>query len=504
MSQEKTLVQEGESEEIFRLLVESVQDYGIFMLDPDGRVANWNLGAERIKGWTADEIVGQHFSVFYPQEAVDHGWPDHELRVARREGRFEDEGWRIRKDGTRFWANVVITAVHDRTGRLRGFAKVTRDLTARKRVEELEASERRINEFIAMLGHELRNPLAPIRNAVAILRAGQRDAQAEDRAAGVIERQVDHLTRLVDDLLDVSRITSGKIELRKETLDLADAVRSAVETMRSTFEHKLQAYEVRHDGAPLHVIGDVTRLTQIITNLLNNASKYTPAGGHIAVELERQEGHAIVRVEDDGVGMSADLLPRVFDLFVQGERSLDRADGGLGLGLTLVRRLAHLHGGTVIASSKGPGQGSRFEVRLPLVTLTERVTEKVPPPRPPGGKHRVLVVDDNEDSAMTMATLVSMWGHEVRTAHDAAGALAAAAEKWPDVVLLDIGLPQVSGYEVAKQIRALPGLTNLVLIAMTGYGQEHDRRRTSEAGFAHHLIKPVPPERLKEILSTLA
>jgi PAS domain S-box-containing protein len=503
MSQGERPVHEAESEEIFRLLVESVQDYGIFMLDPEGRVANWNLGAERIKGWTANEIVGQHFSVFYPQEALDHGWPDHELSVARREGRFEDEGWRVRKDGTQFWANVVITAVHDRTGRLRGFAKVTRDLTARKRVEELEAGERRITEFIAMLGHELRNPLAPIRNAVAILRAGQHDAKAEDRAAGVIERQVDHLTRLVDDLLDVSRITSGKIELRKENLDLATAVRSAVETMRPVLEHKCQAFEVRHDGVPLFVAGDHTRLTQIVMNLLNNASKYTPSGGHIAVEIEKHEAHAIVGVEDDGVGMSADLLPRVFDLFVQGERSLDRADGGLGLGLTLVRRLAHLHGGTVIASSKGPGQGSRFEVRLPLVAPTERVTEKVPPPKPTGGKHRVLVVDDNEDSAVTMATLVSMWGHEARTAHDATGALAAAAEKWPDVVLLDIGLPQVSGFEVAKQIRALPGLSNVVLIAMTGYGQENDRRRTSEAGFAHHLIKPVPPETLKEILSTL-
>jgi PAS domain S-box-containing protein len=497
-------IPERETEAHLRLLVESVLDYGIFMLDPNGNVASWNRGAERIKGWRADEIIGRHFSTFYTQDAIDHGWPQHELSVAGREGRFEDEGWRVRKDGSRFWANVVISAVKDEAGTLLGFAKVTRDLTERKRIEELEVAERRINEFLAMLGHELRNPLAPIRNAVAILRAGTHDPGTEERAASVIERQVDHLSRLVDDLLDVSRITSGKIALRKEVLDLPSAVLSAVEAARPAFERKKQVFEFRHDGSPLPVAGDETRLTQIVLNLLGNASKYTPAGGHISLSLEKLEHQAVIRVKDDGIGIAPDLLPRMFELFVQGERGLDRSEGGLGLGLTLVRRLVNLHGGTVSATSQGPGRGSEFEVRLPLDKGAGRGAPEKAPAAKASVRHRVLVVDDNEDSAETMAALVGMWGHDVRTAHDAESALQAAAEHHPEIVLLDIGLPHISGYEVAAQLRALPGLEGAVLIAMTGYGQEEDRRRTREAGFTHHLTKPVVPEMLKGILSSLA
>ena len=493
---------EGVSPETFQLLIDSVVDYGIFMLDPEGRVASWNSGAERIKGYRADEIIGRHFSVFYPKDAVDHGWPTEELRLARRDGRFEDEGWRIRKDGTRFWANVVISAVRDSTGELRGFAKVTRDLTERKRIEELEVAERRINEFLAMLGHELRNPLAPIRNAVAILRAGAGDPGSEERAASVIERQVGHLSRLVDDLLDVSRITSGKISLRKERVDLMTPVLAAVEAVRPSIDRKRQVFDLRHDGAPLPVRGDQTRLTQIVLNLLNNASKYTPPAGHVLLDIERLESHAVLRVEDDGIGIQPELLPRMFDLFVQGERGLDRSEGGLGLGLTLVKRLVHLHNGTVVASSLGANRGSRFEVRLPLDESPADHAPKKAPARKPVAR-RVLVVDDNDDSVETMATLIGMWGHQVRTAGDSTSALRVAAEQRPEVVLLDIGLPHVSGFEVAAQLRALPGLEETVLVAMTGYGQEEDRRRTRDAGFAHHLTKPVQPEELKEILSSL-
>jgi PAS domain S-box-containing protein len=508
MSERERAPYERESQEHFRLLVESVLDYGIFMLDPQGYVASWNSGAERIKGWRADEIIGRHFYVFYPQEAIDKGWPAHELTVATREGRFEDEGWRLRKDGTPFWANVVITAVRDHTGQLRGFAKVTRDLTARKRIEELEAAERRINEFLAMLGHELRNPLAPIRNAVAILRAGSSsgappDYEREERAASIIERQVVHLTRLVDDLLDVSRITSGKIGLRTESVDLAASVHSAIEAARPAMERKRQAFEFQHVAWPLPVRGDPTRLTQIIVNLLDNASKYTPAGGHILLAVERLEKLAVIRVRDDGLGIPTELLPRMFDLFVQGERGLDRSQGGLGLGLTLVRRLVDLHGGTVTAASQGPGRGSEFEVRIPLDAGAAHKVSAAGMAAAETAPSRILVVDDNEDSAESMATLVGMWGHDVRTANDAAGALRAAAEHRPEVVLLDIGMPQVSGYEVAQQLRAMPGFERTVLIAMTGYGQEEDRRRTKEAGFNHHLTKPVQPETLKAILSSV-
>jgi PAS domain S-box-containing protein len=504
----KPRVAPPETDQYFKLLVESVLDYGIFMLDPEGRVASWNSGAQRIKGWSADEIIGRHFSTFYPEDAVAKGWPAHELSVASREGRFEDEGWRVRKDGSQFWANVVITAVHDGTGRLVGFAKVTRDLTDRKRIEELEAAEQRINEFLAMLGHELRNPLAPIRNAVAILRAAPRggaDAEARgERAASIIERQVHHLTRLVDDLLDVSRITSGKIALRAETLDLAGPVHSAIEAARPGIERKRQTLDFQSDGAPLPVAGDATRLTQVVLNLLDNASKYTPAEGRIALSLERLERQAVIRVRDDGIGIARELLPRMFDLFVQGERGLDRSQGGLGLGLTLVRRLVSLHGGTVSATSPGKGLGSEFEVRLPLAPGA--VAEDAPPDTAGGASptpYRGLVVDDNTDSAETMATLLGIWGHEVHVAHRASDALRAADEHHPQVVLLDLGLPDISGYEVAERLRAMPGLEYAVIIAMTGYGQEEDRRRTRDAGFAHHLIKPVQPDALKEILSSL-
>jgi len=497
--------EEGLEDEHFRLLVESVLDYGIFMLDPEGRVQSWNSGAQRIKGYAADEIIGRHFSAFYPQAAQDKGWPAHELSVAKREGRFADEGWRVRKDGTQFWANVVITAVHDRTGRLRGFAKVTRDLTDRKRIEELEKSERRINEFLAMLGHELRNPLAPIRNAVAILRAGPAGGGdgPEQRAAGIIERQVHHLSTLVDDLLDVSRITSGKIALRAESLDLAGPVRAAMEAARPGMERRRQSLDFQHDGALLPVVGDPTRLTQIVLNLLDNASKYTPAEGHVLLALEKLDRLAVIRVRDDGIGIAPDLLPRMFGIFVQGDRSLDRSQGGLGLGLTLVRRLVDLHRGTVTATSAGAGRGSEFEVRLPLDSAPA-LDAPTPAPRTGGGAvYRVLVVDDNRDSTETMAILVGMWGHDVRVAHDADEAMQAAAEFRPRVVLLDLGLPEVSGYEVAERLRGLPELAGVIIIAMTGYGQEEDRRRTREAGFAHHLTKPVHPDTLKEILTSI-
>jgi PAS domain S-box-containing protein len=495
-----------ETEQNFRLLVESVIDYGIFMLDPEGHVASWNLGAERIKGYKADEIIGRHFSVFYPKEAQDSGWPQHELAIAKREGRFEDEGWRVRKDGSRFWANVVITAVRDETGTLRGFAKVTRDLTERKRVEELEEAEKRINEFLAMLGHELRNPLAPIRNAVSILRAQPTLSPIEERVAGVIDRQLGHLTRLVDDLLDVSRITSGKIALRNEILDLIGPVTAAIEACRPMFDRKRQHFAFHHDGRPVRVTGDATRLTQIVVNLLTNASKYTPPGGHVTLTIERTDHHALIQVKDDGIGIPPASIPRMFDLFVQGERGLDRSEGGLGLGLTLVRRLVQLHSGTVTAISKGAGQGTTFEVRLPLsegsADTQTRMAGAVAE-HPHSAARRVLVVDDNEDSAETMVTLLTLWGHEVRSAGDAESALAVAAEQHPEVVLLDIGLPGSSGYDIAAHLRGIPGCEAATLVAMTGYGQEEDRKRSREAGFAHHLTKPVQPDALKEILASL-
>jgi PAS domain S-box-containing protein len=499
--QEESLRQ---SEERFRLMVEAVADYAIFMLDPQGRVTSWNQGAQRIKGYTAAEILGQHFSRFYPPEKVATGWPEHELAAARAVGRFEDEGWRLRKDGSAFWANVVITALYDRENRLYGFVKITRDLTDRRRVDALEESGRQINEFLAMLAHELRNPLAPIRNAVTLMREGGLNDAMMEWSRSVIDRQVTHLTRLVDDLLDVSRITSGKITLRQEPVELHSVVDNAVDACRPLIEARRQTLEIVLPAEPLRVEGDVTRLSQVVLNLLNNAVKYTPEGGNIRLAVEVEGGQAVVRVADTGIGIPADLLPKIFDLFTQGDRSLDRSEGGLGIGLTLVRRLVELHGGAVGAHSEGSGRGSELVIRLPLLDAAQEPAGGPPmEPLHPAVAHRVLVVDDNLDAAESMAALLAVWGHEVRSAHDGPSALAVAAEWRPDTVLLDIGLPRMSGYEVAERLRQLPGLGQVALIAVTGYGQEEDRRLSRDRGFDHHLVKPVEPEKLKRLIAAV-
>ena len=489
------------SEERFRLLVTQVRDYAIFMLDPDGRINTWNEGAERTYGWRADEAVGRHFSLFYPPEVAASGWPDEELQLAVAQSRFENEGWRLRKDGTRFWANVVITPLHHTSGELRGFAKVVRDMTVRKRVERLEEEGRRTSEFLAMLGHELRNPLAPIRNAIAILRSPGSAPDAEEWSRDVIERQVRHLTRLVDDLLDVSRITRGLIRLNRERLDFTALVRRTVESVSHAVADRGHTLELRLPDEALYVDGDATRLAQVVVNLLTNAIKYTPAGGRLDVMVERVMGYAVLRVRDTGVGIPAELLPRIFDLFIQGERSIDRTEGGLGIGLTLVNRLVELHGGSVQAVSAGPGRGSEFIARLPaLVTGAHHPAADAAPARPQAPPRRVLVVDDNIDSAESMALLLQGAGHQVVLAHDGPAALETVLSTRPEVVFLDIGLPMMNGYEVARRIRGMSSQADTALVAMTGYGTDEDRLRSLQSGFHAHLVKPVDPVMFDRIL----
>ena len=495
------------SEEKFRLLVEGIRDYAIFMLDVGGHIVSWNAGAERIKGYAAAEIIGRHFSCFYPQEALDRKLPQLELEVAAKVGRFEDEGWRLRKDGTAFWANVIITGLFDSAGKLRGYAKVTRDMTERRRVEQLEYGERKMNEFLAMLGHELRNPLAPIRNALDLMRVRPADESMQQWSRDVIDRQLMQLTRLVDDLLDIGRISSGKITLHMEPIELDAVVLRAVEAARPLADARGHSLDLRLAGEPIWVDGDLTRLSQAVLNIVNNAIKYTPEGGRIIVQTTRENALGVVRVIDTGVGMSGELLPTVFDLFVQGERSLDRSEGGLGIGLTLVKRLVTMHGGYVAARSDGANRGSEFEIRLLTVD---------PPPSAPElpvamgrdaplkTRRRMLVIDDNRDSADTLAALLEAWQHEVRTCYDGPSAIAAAADFRPDVVLLDIGLPRMSGYEVAARLRKAEGGRSTILVAFTGYGQDDDRRRVREAGFDYHLVKPLEPAALDKILQSLA
>lgn len=493
-----------QSEERFRLLVEGVTDHALFLLDPDGRVASWNLGAERIKGYAPDEILGVHFSRFYLPEDQDR--PAQDLARAQASGTIEDEGWRRRKDGTRFWAGTTLTALRDREGHLTGFAKITRDLTERRRMESLEAAGRRVSEFLAMLSHELRNPLAPIENALHAMRLRDVEDPAVRWSRDVIERQVSHLSRLVDDLLDISRLTSGRIPLTREPIELAVVVDRAVEASGPMIDSRQHRLDLALADERLIVHGDVVRLTQIVSNLLLNAAKFTPERGTIRLSLVRDGREAVLMVRDTGIGIAPADLPSIFDSFAQVAQTPDRTLGGLGIGLTLVRRLVRMHGGTVEARSAGVGMGSEFEVRLPLAPEVQQSAAAGPPESSPDLAYpprRVLVVDDNRDSAETTAMLLAMWGHEARTAHDGPAALEVAGTFHPQLVLLDIGLPGLTGYEVAALLRDSTDGASMILAAMTGYGQEEDRERARLAGFDHHLTKPVDLPRLREILATL-
>jgi signal transduction histidine kinase/integral membrane sensor domain MASE1/ActR/RegA family two-component response regulator len=379
---------------------------------------------------------------------------------------------------------------------------------ARERAEALAADLRRANEakdeFLAVLGHELRNPLAPMRNALEVLRLrGIPDPQSA-RMHEIMTRQVKHLKRLVDDLLDVSRITRGRVELRPETTELATMVGRAAEGLRAVFEERGHRLKVTLPESPLLLHVDPLRVEQVIANLLANAAKYTPPGGAISLTVERGPTQAVLRVRDDGIGIPPEMLDHVFDLFAQADRLPDTAQQGLGIGLTLVRRLVEMHGGRVVARSAGRGQGSEFEVRLPLSAIPSGVPRPAPGAEARGEQpaRRILVVDDNQDSAESLAVLLRMRGHDVRIAHDGPAALAAARDHAPEAVLLDIGLPGMSGYEVARALRAAEGARAL-LVALTGYGQHEDRQRAHDAGFDLHFTKPVDLARLERVLATM-
>jgi PAS domain S-box-containing protein len=490
------------SEERFRLMLEGIEDYAIIMLDPKGCVTSWNAGAQRINGYTADEIIGHSIERFYSAEDVAAGRPADELRNAALHRRVEDLGWRVRKDGTRYWADVIVTALHDSDGRLRGFAKVTRDLSDRKRMETLEEQGRHLTEFLAMLAHELRNPLAPIRNALGIVAMNKELPPQVAWSHEVIERQVGHLTRLVDDLLDVSRITRGKLRMRNEPMDINAAVQRAIESSRPLVDARKHRLEIRLGQEPLLVHGDLTRLTQVVLNVVNNAAKYTPEGGVIEIVSGVVEDDVEVRVRDNGVGIPPALLEQVFDLFAQGERTIDRSEGGLGIGLTLARRIVDLHGGTITAKSEGPGRGAEFVLRMPRLNLE---LEQASGHADAGlaastQKRRVLVVDDNVDAADSMAMLLRMVGHEVDIEHEGNAALARATQGIHDILLLDIGLPGMNGYDIARHLRARPEGQNMRIYALTGYGQEEDRRRALASGFDGHLVKPVMPAELLALI----
>ena len=518
--------------------MESVKDYAIFMLDLAGKVTSWNAGAERMLGYSEEEAIGKHFAAFFVPEDVQAGAPEVELKEARENGRASDERWHLRKDGSRFWASGVTTPLVDNPlpddaspeacrcegpaaiGVFRGYAKVMRDLTEqklsqdaltasaeqyRRLSQELEELNRRKDMFLAMLSHELRNPLAPILTALQLVRQSPFNEAVQLQAHNIIERQARQLAHLVDDLLEASRMTAGKIQLRKEPIELQTIVMQAIETARPFIDAREHQLTVSLPPQPIVLNADPLRLEQVVLNLLTNAAKYTPERGQITVTLGLEDGVATIRVQDNGIGIARDLLPRIFELFTQAEQGLDRTQGGLGIGLALVKSLVQMHKGRIEVASE-VGQGTEFTVRLPLDNPQDLPRNVVPQPVPQKttGGLRVLVVDDNVDAANSLATLLRFDGHHVRAAHGGLAALSTASDFEPSVVLLDIGLPGLDGYQIARRLRERPETENAFIVAVTGYGLEADRQHAREAGFDHHIVKPVDPAELQGLLANLA
>lgn len=483
-------------------IVESSDD-AVFSKDLNGILTSWNQGAERLYGYSAEEVIGKPVSLLFPPDRAEE--LSGILERLKRGERIEHyETIRVRKDGQRFEAAVTVSPLMDQSGQIIGGSDITRDISERKRLyQQLQDADRRKDEFLAILAHELRNPLAPIRNALEILRLAGDNKAALEHVRTIMERQLQQMVRLIDDLLDVSRITRDKLVLRKEPIELAAVVRQAVETSRPLIEASGHQFTVAVPDEPIPVDADAARLAQVFANLLNNAAKYTERGGRIGLTVQREGNEAVVTVMDTGVGIRAEHLPHIFEMFAQVDQSLERSQGGLGIGLTLVKRLTEMHGGTVEARSDGPNKGSAFRVRLPILS------GQIAQPQPPSGECeskavavpcKVLIVDDHQDTATSMSTILHIMGHDVRVAHDGQQAVVEAASYQPDVILLDISLPKMSGHEVARRIREQPKGRHVKLVALTGWGQEEDKRRAKDAGFDHYLIKPVEPAALEELL----
>lgn len=472
-------------------IVESSDD-AIIGKNLDGIVTSWNAGAERLFGYTAEEMIGNPISKLLPPDRTeDMRRILDEIRRGNRIDHFETE--RVRKDGTRIHVSLTVSPIRDASDRIVGASKIARDVSERRRADEAK------DRFLALLGHELRNPLAAVQSAII---TAHLDSQRRDQALEIARRQTAQLRKLVDDLLDVARVQHGKIALRKVRVSLREIVRRAVETVAQIAEQGHTLSQVIGDG--IYLDADPGRLEQVIVNLLANAAKYTPPGGHIDVRAEIRGDHVEIAVSDTGVGIAPSMLPHVFDTFAQADRSLDRSQGGLGLGLALVRNLVELHGGRVEARSHGLGKGAEFVLHLPLSASPEAAASEVAPTVAAdagASRARVVVVEDNTDAAYALSMLVEVLGHEVEVAHDGLGALVALERARPDVMLVDIGLPGIDGLEVARRIRARPDAPDVLLVALTGYGRDEDRERSRLAGFDLHLTKPVGVEDLTAVLA---
>lgn len=528
-----------QGEERFRLLVEGVSDYAIFMLDPNGKIVTWNLGAERFKGYKAKEILGKHFSEFYPTEARESGWPEHELQVATEKGRIVDTGWRIRKDGTRFWANVTITALRDDAGKLIGFAKLTRDLTESKRVEALEAASgqreemldaersarmsaqratRIKDEFLATLSHELRTPLSAILGWTQVLMRADppKGPEMQKRAIDVIDRNARAQVQLIDDLLDLSRIMTGKLRLDLQQISIGSVVQAAVDSAMPSAEVKGIRLKAIIGASHDTVSADPTRLQQVVWNLLTNAIKFTPRGGQVHVLLQRVNSHIELSVSDTGIGISQSYLPHVFDRFSQMDSSTTRTFGGLGLGLAICKQIVELHGGSIRAASRGENQGSTFLVQLP-VSIVQLQGADIPRVHPTAeietrenvalpmlsGVHAV-VVDDESDARDLLRMVLENQGCKVTTFGSAPEALAALKHTKPTVLICDVGMPGMDGYQLIRQLRAEETRGERIpALALTAFARAEDRKRSLVAGYQSHLVKPFDVGELVLVIADL-
>jgi PAS domain S-box-containing protein len=486
-------------------IIESSDD-AIISKTLDGIIRSWNAGAERLFGHTAAEAVGQPITLIIPPERLEE---ERDILDRLRRGERIDhfETVRVAKDGRRLNISLTVSPVRDASGAIVGASKIARDITERKRAEDaLREADRRKDEFIAVLAHELRNPLAPIRNGLEVMQLRSADVNAIAEARAMMARQLGHMVRIIDDLLDISRISRNKMELRRSRVSLAEIIGAAVETARPLIDAAEHDLIVSIPPDPIFLQADLTRLAQVFGNLLSNSAKYTPHRGRIWLTATRQEETAVISVRDDGIGIPEESLGSIFEMFSQVDRSIERSTGGLGIGLALVKGLVEMHGGTVTAESLGPGRGSEFTVRLPILERPVEQSVGNPLPAEPsadGPRRRVLVVDDNRDSATSMAMMLKLIGNDVRTAHDGIEAVEASEQFRPQVILMDVGMPKLNGYEATRRIRDQPGGQSVTIIAVTGWGQEGDRTQSREAGCDGHLVKPVRLADLEKLLAEL-
>lgn len=493
----------SEAQALLAAIVESSED-AIVSKTLDGIIRSWNAGAQRLFGYAPDEAIGRPITLIIPNDRQDE---EHEIiaRVSRGERVEHFETVRVTRQGRLIDISLSISPVRDSAGRIVGASKVARDITERKRAEAaLREADQRKDQFIALLAHELRNPLAPLRNGLQVMRLSK-DAHAVASAREMMDRQLAHMVRLIDDLLDISRVRENKMELRRSRVLLKDVISSAVETARPAIDESGHELFISLPAEPIFLDADLTRLAQVFSNLLTNAAKYTDRGGRIMVAAQRQGAEALVSVQDTGAGIPSDALPRIFDMFSQVDRSIERSTGGLGIGLALVKGLVEMHGGTVTARSAGQGQGSIFTVKLSVLENAAPASPVVLPDDEPTatGRRRILVVDDNRDSAISMAMMLKLMGNEVRTAHDGIEAIEVAEAFRPEAILMDLGMPKLNGYDATQRIREQPWGRDMVIIALTGWGQEKDRIHSKAVGCNGHLVKPVSMSDLAKLLSEL-